>query len=172
MRWRPFHPIVVDTMEMELLLFGSSSVPVSSLSLEMELLSSVPVRSKLKLVPELGAFSSVLQHHWLCPHLKIDCMHLKVTRSVGVLRRKDGSGSFLLWWEHLRDLNSFMVGCKWERNFEPIYNVPTRQENRLKETWVPKQPLQFYIKHLWLIWVEELDRKKNAENCRATEIPN
>lgn len=81
-------------MELELLLFGSSSVPVSFTSLEKELLSSVPVISKLELVPEIGTSSSVTQHHWLCPHLKIDCMRLKVTRSVGVLRGKDGSGIF------------------------------------------------------------------------------
>ena len=62
----------------------------------MELLSSVPVISKLELVPELRTSSSVTQHHWLGPHLKIDCMHLKVTGSVGVLRGKDESDSFFM----------------------------------------------------------------------------
>ena len=48
------HAIFAHIMELEFLLFGYSSVPVSSTSFEMELDSSVPVPSKLEVVPELG----------------------------------------------------------------------------------------------------------------------
>ena len=65
-RWRSFRAIFADKMELELLRFGYSSVPVSSTSLETELVPfSVP--SKLELVSELGTSSCVTQHH--CPHL-------------------------------------------------------------------------------------------------------
>ena len=59
-----------------------------------------------------------------------------------------------------------------ERNFEPIYNVPTRQENRLKKIHGFRNEPYNFAENI-LDWVEELDRKQMQKIAvPKAEIPN
>ena len=67
-----FCTLLMELMELELSLPRPSSVTISS-TIFLKRTSSIPVPSKLELVPELETFSSVTQHHcWFTRKIQSD----------------------------------------------------------------------------------------------------